>query len=203
MLIRDTFENDPQSRRQLLAIVRDECKRLIVAVNRILDLSRMESGMMEYRFVQIDLNDLILSVVFKLSPIAKAKGVRLHFEPGPHSPPALADADQLHQLLENLIGNALKFTEADGRITLRIIDPPDIGDPIRVAVSDTGCGIEQEHLKNIFDKFRRIEKGQETARGTGLGLAIAKHIVEAHGGKIWVESRIGAGSTFFFSLPPA
>jgi signal transduction histidine kinase len=203
MLIRGTFEKDPESRRQLLAIVRDECKRLIIAVNRILDLSRMESGMMEYRFAQVDLNDLILSVVFKLSPIAQAKQIRLHFEPGPACPPVLADTDQMHQLFENLIGNALKFTEPEGRITLKILEPVDKGGQIQVAVMDTGCGIEPEHLENIFTKFRRIEKGQKTARGTGLGLSIAKHIVEAHGGSIWVRSNIGAGSAFYFSLPPA
>lgn len=203
MLIKGTFDKDPESRRQLITIIRDECKSLILSVNRILDLSRMEAGMMDYQFAKVDLNDLIRSTIVKLSPIAQAKNIRLEFESQSDLPPVLGDNEQLKQLIENLIGNALKFTDSKGRITLKI-DPPKPGEArIQVAVTDTGCGIEPEHLESIFEKFRRIEKGKNTTRGTGLGLAIAKHIVTAHGGNIWVESQKGKGSTFYFSLPHA
>lgn len=203
MLINGTFEKDPESRRQLLTIIRDECKSLIVSVNRILDLSRMEAGMMDYQFTKVNLNDLIQSTIVKLSPIAQANKIRMEFEPPTNLPPVLADNDQLKQLLENLIGNALKFTDSQGRITLKILPPQAGDDKIQVSITDTGCGIEPEHLESIFVKFRRIEKGKNTTRGTGLGLAIAKHIVTAHGGNIWVESKKDKGSTFYFSLPHA
>jgi signal transduction histidine kinase len=203
MLIKGIFDQDPPSRFQLLTIVRDECQRLIVSVNRILDLSRMEAGMMDYRFAQIDLNDLIRSAVEKLGPIAQAKSIRLCLEAQPGLPPVEADNDQMLQLLDNLIGNALKFTDPKGSVTLKSMVSEKTDGKIQVAIEDTGCGIEPEHLENIFNKFRRIEKGKNTARGTGLGLAIAKHIVAAHGGSIWVESQKGSGSTFYFSLPPA
>jgi two-component system sensor histidine kinase GlrK len=186
-----------------LTIVRDECQRLIVSVNRILDLSRMEAGMMDYRFVEIDLNELIQSAVEKLGPIAQAKSIRLRVEAQPGLPAVVADNDQLIQLLENLVGNALKFTDPKGSITLKTSAPANAGGKIQVSVTDTGRGIEPEHLESIFSKFRRIENGKNTVRGTGLGLAIAKHIVTAHGGSIWVESEKGSGSTFYFSLPPA
>jgi len=203
MLIKGTFDQDPPSRSQLLTIVRDECQRLIVSVNRILDLSRMEAGMMDYRFVEIDLNELIQSAVEKLGPIAQAKSIRLRVEAQPGLPAVVADNDQLIQLLENLVGNALKFTDPKGSITLKTSAPANAGGKIQVSVTDTGRGIEPEHLESIFSKFRRIENGKNTVRGTGLGLAIAKHIVTAHGGSIWVESEKGSGSTFYFSLPPA
>lgn len=203
MLSKGTFAGDPKSQSQLVTIIRDECNRLIVSVNRILDLSRMESKMMDYRFVVADLNELIQTALTRLSPIAKAKDVHLHFEPQANLPPVLADTDQLHQLLDNLIGNALKYTEPEGSVTLKVEVPAAAGGLMQVSVTDTGCGIEPHNLQNIFDKFRRIEKGKETIRGSGLGLAIAQHIVKAHGGSIWVESTKGCGSIFYFSLPPA
>jgi signal transduction histidine kinase len=104
--------------------------------------------------------------------------------------------------LENLLGNALKFTPENGRITVRAI--PFCGknnDLICVAISDSGVGIASGHLKLIFDKFSRIETEGQSAAGSGLGLTIVKHIVEDHGGEIWAKSELGKGSTFYFVLP--
>jgi light-regulated signal transduction histidine kinase (bacteriophytochrome) len=171
MLISGTYDNDPARRGELLTIVRDECNRLILSVNRILDLSRMESGMMAYQFVRTDLNQLIRSAVFKLDPIAQAKKIQLNFEPDPTCPPVMADGEQLHQLIENLIGNALKFTESPGSVTVKVMSPPAAGNDIQVSIADTGVGIDASHIENIFNKFKRIEKKKNTTRGTGLGLA--------------------------------
>jgi two-component system sensor histidine kinase GlrK len=203
MLNDGIFDDDPKSRAQLITIVRDECKRLIVSVNRILDLSRMESKMMDYQFVETDLNELIQTALSRLSPIAHTKNVRLNFEPKADLPHVRVDTDQLHQLLENLIGNALKYTDPGGSVTLNVEAPKTVGALLHISVADTGRGIEPQNLQNIFEKFRRIEKGKDTTRGSGLGLAIAQHIVKAHGGGIWVESKKSYGSTFYFSLPPA
>ena len=111
------------------------------------------------------------------------------------------DSERISQLLENLVANALKYTDAKGSVTISTSLKNNDDMAIEVSVSDTGCGIHEKNLNKIFDKFKRIESRKETVRGTGLGLSIAKHIITAHGGKIWVESTPGKGSTFFFTLP--
>ena len=109
---------------------------------------------------------------------------------------AAFDQARLSQVLTNLLSNALKFVSANGEIVVRI---ERLDDELRVAVRDTGIGIPTEMLVEIFDRFRQVNSGD--ARGAGLGLYISKRIVQAHGGRIWAESRIGDGSTFFFTLP--
>lgn len=201
MLLEGTVDDAPESRTQLLSIVQAECERLIVSVNRILDLSRMESRMMDYQFGETDVVELSQQAIVKLTPIASKKSISLVFEPSGRIPSVWADQEQVLQLLENLIGNALKFTEPEGSVTIRIYSLPGNHRDVLVAITDSGCGIAPEHLEHIFDKFRRIESRKGTSRGTGLGLSIAKHIVTAHGGRIWVESKTGQGSTFHFTLP--
>lgn len=201
LLIDGTFADNPKSRDELLTIVNDECERLILSVNRILDLSRMEAKMMVYHFNHTDLIHLIRKCILKLAPIAQRKNITLELTPPPKLPEILMDSERIGQLLENLVGNALKYTDAKGSVTVStsLINHDDR--VVKVSVSDTGCGIHEKNLNKIFDKFKRIEGGKETARGTGLGLSIAKHIIAIHGGKIWVESTPGKGSTFFFTLP--
>jgi len=201
LLIEGAFAEKPKSRRELLTIVKDECERLIVSVNRILDLSRMEAKMMEYNFNRTSLIHFIRKCLFKLVPIAKRKKIVLKLKHQSHLPDIWMDADRIGQLLDNLIGNALKFTDERGYVTVEVLLKVHDGKEIQVSISDTGCGIHKENLENIFIKFKRIESGKDTARGTGLGLSIAKHVITAHGGKIWVESALGKGSTFFFTLP--
>jgi two-component system sensor histidine kinase GlrK len=201
LLIDGTFADNPESRDELLTIVSDECERLIVSVNRILDLSRMEAKMMEYHFNRTDLIHLIRKCTLKLAPIAQRKNITLELTPPPQFPEILMDSERISQLLENLVANALKYTDAKGLVTVSTSVKNHDDMAIKVSVSDTGCGIHEKNLNKIFDKFERIESGKETARGTGLGLSIAKHIITVHGGKIWVESTPGKGSTFFFTLP--
>jgi two-component system sensor histidine kinase GlrK len=201
LLIDGTFADNPEYREELLTIVGDECERLIVSVNRILDLSRMEAHMTEYHLESADLIHIIRRCILKLAPIAQQKKIKLELTPPPHLPGIWIDVEMIGQLLENLIGNALKYTDKKGSVTVKVSFKDPGGTFIEVSVSDTGCGIRKKHLDNIFDKFKRIESGKDIARGTGLGLSIAKHIVTAHGGKIWAESTPGKGSTFFFTLP--
>ena len=201
LLIDGTFADNPESREQLLTIVGDECERLIVSVNRILDLSRMEANMTEYHLESADLIDIIRKCILKLAPIAQQKKIKLELTPPPDLPALWIDVEMIGQLLENILGNALKYTDAKGSVAVAVSLKKSGGTFIEVSVADTGCGIQKKHLDNIFNKFKRIESGKETARGTGLGLSIAKHIVTAHGGKIWAQSTPGKGSTFFFTLP--
>jgi two-component system, NtrC family, sensor histidine kinase GlrK len=201
LLIDGTFDADLENRAALLTIVSSECERLIESVNRILDLSRMEAKMTEYHLDRADLIHIVRKCILKLAPIAQQKKIKLEFAPPPHLPEIWIDVEMIDRLLENLLGNALKYTDKKGSVMVKVSFKNTGGKFIEVSVSDTGCGIQKKNLDNIFDKFKRIESGKDTARGTGLGLSIAKHIVTAHGGKIWVDSTPGKGSTFFFTLP--
>jgi two-component system sensor histidine kinase GlrK len=203
MLLENQFQGQPDHQRRLLAVVHNDCNRLIASVNRMLDLSRMEAGMMDYRFDRQDIAALVRDALLKLAPIAISKGVALELVPNDSLPPVQGDSDRIYQLLEDLIGNALKYTGPGGRVNVGVEVAGDAHPQVQVCISDTGNGIPADHLKTIFDKFRRIDMSRGAQRGTGLGLSIAKHIVTAHGGKIWAQSLPGEGSAFFFTLPLA
>ena len=183
LLIDGTFADNPENRESLLTIVSDECERLITSVNRILDLARMEAKMTEYHLDNADLVHIIRRCLLKLAPIAQQKKIKLEFEPPPHLPDIWIDVEAIDRLLENLLGNALKYTDKKGSVTVKVSFNHSDDKFIEVSVSDTGCGIHKKHLDNIFDKFKRIESGKEIARGTGLGLSIgwtARPAKEAH-----------------------
>jgi two-component system sensor histidine kinase GlrK len=201
MLLEGTYAQFPEKEQELLAITKEECERLISSVNRILDLSRMEANMMEYHFSVCNLPPVVKKVVTRLMPIAQSRHLSISLDFQEELPPVLIDAPRIEQVLENLLGNALKFTSDHDTITIKAGVQPSSEKFIEVAVADTGSGMAKENLEKIFDKFHRIEDGRETVRGTGLGLPIAKHIVAAHGGIIWAESEAGRCSTFYFTLP--
>ena len=144
---------------------------------------------------------IIQKSLLKLAPIARRKKIDLELKPPPDLPPAKIDVERISQLMENLIGNALKFSSEGGKVVCSVYVRNYGKQFLEVSVADTGCGIRNENLERIFDKFKRIDRGRETDRGTGLGLSIAKHIIADHGGKIWAQSKLGEGSTFFFTLP--
>jgi two-component system sensor histidine kinase GlrK len=201
MLLEGVFLGMPEKQNKLLMIIQEECERLIGSVNSILDLSSMEAKMMDYDFRECELIPVIQEIVLRFAPIALKNEITLESELPPHLSPVKIDEDRIRQVIENLLGNALKFTSKGGKVTIFAILKRNRKAYVEVSVSDTGCGIPKADLKKIFDKFKRTESGRETAGGTGLGLSIAKHIIAAHGGEIWVESEPGKGSTFFFALP--
>ena len=203
MLLEGTYKNSPDKQLQLLSITKEECDRLIQSVNRILDFSRMEAKMMEYRFEKSSLAPVIQSTVEKLAPIARQKKIKIQLKPLPDLPMVKIDEERIGQVLENLIGNALKFTPKKGRVVIQTSPLKRDRSYIGVAVTDNGAGITRENIRVIFDKYSRIDDGDQTVPGSGLGLSIAKYIVEDHGGNIWVKSEPGKGSTFYFSLPIA
>jgi len=203
MLLEGAFCDSPERENELLAIIHDECDRLIGAVNRILDISRMEAGMMDYRFSEGELPPIVQKTVLKLAPLAQRKKIELELMPFPDLPLVRMDGDRVMQVIENLLGNALKFTPPGGKVVVSLSPKKDEGDFVQVSIADTGSGIPKEHLDRIFERFKRIEMGRETTIGTGLGLSIVKHIVADHGGMIWVRSAPGKGSTFSFALPVA
>jgi signal transduction histidine kinase len=183
-----------------LTRVRSNTQHLAGLINDLLDLSKIESGKIELKSRRVSLGGLVHEVVEALRPVAAEKVIAL--ETTFHEPSILvwADRDKINQVLMNLIGNALKFTPVQGRVTVSA--SRNGGESVQVSVSDTGPGVPPEEKEKIFAKFYRVaEVNGENSKGTGLGLAIAKALVELHGGKIWVESEEGHGSTFYFTLP--
>lgn len=201
MLLEGVFLSTPEKQNSLLTIIREECERLIKSVNKILDLSCMETKMMDYYFRQYRLVPIIEEVALKFTPIAIRNKISLDLELSHDLSPVRIDENRIVQVIENLLGNALKYTSGGGKVIISAIPKKNEKEYVEVSISDTGRGILEEDMKQIFDKFKRIDAGRETAGGTGLGLSIAKHIIAAHGGRIWVESEPGKGSTFFFTLP--
>jgi two-component system sensor histidine kinase GlrK len=200
MLMEGIFSQFPEKQQELFDIVNGECERLIKTVSRTLDLSRMEAGMAQFQFESADLNPIIERIGAKLSPIAQRKMIDLKLNIPEGIPILKIDEEKIGQVIENLLGNALNYTPEGGEIFISLCRNWE-KNTVEVSVSDTGCGIPREHLKEIFEKFKRVDDRKGSVRGTGLGLAIAKHIINAHGGSIWAESEAGKGSTFIFSLP--
>lgn len=191
--------NEVQHRQ--LEIVHRSSKRLSRLINDILDLSKLEAGRMEFEMRPVQVGEIAKSVLDLLGVLGEQYRIRLTCEVAPNLPPVVADSDQIHRVITNLVSNALKFTPEGGTVTLAI--EQDQPATLRVSVRDTGVGIPEERLKDMFTKFFQVEETRRAAkqRGTGLGLTIAKRVVEAHGGRIWVESEWQKGSTFSFTLP--
>ncbi len=182
--------------KKLLRIISEESNRLIGLVSSVLDLSKLEAGMLALNFTWADLSSLITRAVAEVGPLAEAKRITISREVG-DIPGLTIDAERILQVLRNLIGNALKFTPRGGSVHIKALHE---GKTVKVSVVDTGPGIPEEHLPVIFDKFRQAP-GSGRLPGSGLGLAIVKHIIEAHGGTVWAQSNPGNGSTFTFQLP--
>src|SRR4030095_15172707 len=183
-----------------LTRVRSNKQHLAGLINDLLDLAKIESGKIEFKSSRVSLSGLVHEVAEALRPVAAEKVIALETTIGEPTLLVWADRDKINQVLTNLIGNAIKFTPVQGRITVSA--SRNGGESVQVSVSDTGPGVPQARRETIFTNFYRIaEVNGENSKGTGLGLAIAKALVELHGGEIWVESEEGGGSTFSFTLP--
>ncbi len=200
MLQEGLFAAAPERERELQGLIRQECERLIRSVNRLLDFSMMESGMMPLSLQEAGLLPIVEKNLQRFSPLAQRKNIALQLEIPPELPRLRMDTEKIEMVLENLLSNALKFTPDGGRIAITARHRAD-AHCVEVSVSDTGRGIPESGLQEVFEKFRRVDDGKGAVRGTGLGLAIVKHIINAHGGHVWAESEFGKGSTFTFSLP--
>lgn len=189
----------PDKQKRLLTILTLETNRLIELVNSLLDLSKMEAGMMTYTFKEGSLAPLVERATNELVPLLESKKIHLERTGFRELPIIRIDSERILQALRNLIGNAVKFTPQDGRVS---ISAKQTNQEVEVSVADTGPGIPPEKLMTIFDKYQQAgPAGPYLMKGTGLGLSIAKHIISSHGGRIWAESKPGEGSTFIFALP--
>jgi two-component system sensor histidine kinase GlrK len=189
-----------QEQRTTLRIMADSSRRLIHLISTILDLSKMEAGMMEYRIVPTDLKRVTDISVSKVRLLADAKHVQLLVESPPQRGWVKADALRIEQVLDNLLSNALKFSSEGGVVKVQMKPDPAAG-VLEVSVSDGGPGIPPEDLPHIFERFYQGRtKSKHSTAGSGLGLALAKKVVEAHGGRIWIESELKKGTTVRFIL---
>ena len=184
---------------EILSITLREIDRLSRLVDNLLDLSKIESGRVNFERVPFDFNSLIAAAAEKYRQPAEEKGLRLTVTPAPGPLPIYADPDRLDQVLTNLIGNAIKFTPGGGEI---VVSSAPAGGEIECAVKDSGIGIPAEDVGRMFDKFTQHSyPGAGDDQGSGLGLAITRELVELHGGWIWAESEPGRGSRFTFRIP--
>jgi PAS domain S-box-containing protein len=191
--------NEKQSR--YLVRIKSNTDRLARLINDLLDLSRIEGGIKLNR-TNLGLVTMAREVTESLGAVAAEKSVIFEIESAESNLTAWADPDRIAEIFTNLLGNAIKFTPERGKVTVSIVRGGD--DWVKVSITDTGPGIPSEEAIKIFDKFYQVNQPQrQKARGTGLGLSIAKTLVELHGGKIWLESEAGKGSTFSFTLPAA
>lgn len=191
---------DPPAARRFLGRIQTEVDALTQMATELLELSRIESGQVPLEFKPISPFKLIQVTAERMKMQAERARVTIHIDCAPDLPNIRADMPRLEQVLVNLIHNALKFTRPGGEVTLTASPQP--GGFICFLVHDTGVGIPSDDLSRIFERFYKIDRARSSG-GTGLGLSISRHLVEAHGGKIWAESLEGRGSTFFFTIPVA
>jgi two-component system phosphate regulon sensor histidine kinase PhoR len=176
-----------------------ETAHLVELVNELLDLSRLEQGAAPLHVVPVDIADIARSAAERIRPFADRGGVSTVQQIPAGVPLVRGDAERLGQLLLNLLHNAVKFSPAGSTVT---VSAREDGSEVVIAVRDEGPGIPRADLERVFERFYKVDRARpRSAGGSGLGLAIARHIAEAHGGRIWVESEEGRGSTFFVALP--
>ncbi|OGG52536.1 MAG: hypothetical protein A3F84_25450 [Candidatus Handelsmanbacteria bacterium RIFCSPLOWO2_12_FULL_64_10] len=180
--------------------IRSNTDRLSRLIDDLLDMSRIEAGRLRVAPVKVLVGEIGRDVLEGVRPMALEKRIGLYLRGGEEGALAYADPDRVYQVLMNLVSNAIKFTPPEGRVEVEVVPN---GEMVSVGVRDTGQGIPAEELETVFDKFYQVGGASVARQGAGLGLSIAKHLVELHGGRIWAESEVGVGSTFWFTLPAA
>jgi two-component system phosphate regulon sensor histidine kinase PhoR len=199
--LQDGALEDPPAAQRFLRRAEEEVDALTHMVEELLELSRIESGQVPFKLQETAVADLILPPLERLQTQAERAELRLIADLPAHLPTVHADAERVRQVMTNLLYNAIKFTPPGGKITVQAVLQTA---EVIISVQDTGVGITAGDVPRIFERFYKLDQARTRGRGgTGLGLAIARHIVQAHNGRIWVRSREGKGSTFYFSLPLA
>jgi signal transduction histidine kinase len=192
------FENDSIAV-QSLGIAERSIQRVLNLINSLLDIARLDSDSVQLERTWVSLPRLAADLVDELAPVANEDSIVLTSQAQPGVPGVYADQGLLARTLANLVDNALKFTPQGGQVVVRIRVPEEGW--LQVEVQDSGVGIPAEYQKKIFERFSQVPGQVSRRRGSGLGLTFCRLAVEAHGGRIWVESQPGEGSTFLFTLP--
>ena len=196
--IRSDPAMDEPTRQDFLRITEEETDRLTRIIEDLLDISRIESGRLKLSMRSFNITDLIMKNIENLKPQAESKGIVIQSQPAPTPYIVYADQDKTSQIMINLLSNAIKYNKAGGKV--KVAASEDDG-KIRVDIEDTGIGISEKDIPHMFEKFFRAEGASRETPGTGLGLAVTKSLVEVMGGMIEMQSKLGEGSRFSFSLP--
>ncbi|HXX13180.1 MAG TPA: GAF domain-containing protein [Burkholderiales bacterium] len=198
LIVDKIYGEVPEKINEVLDRVQKSGRHLLGLINDVLDISKIEAGQLTLGISSYSFGDVVQAVASAVESLAAEKHLRLNVEVAPDLPLGQGDERRITQVLLNLVGNAIKFTEA-GEVSVRVRA---VDGAFQAEIADTGPGIREEDRQRIFEEFQQSDNSPtKTKGGTGLGLAIAKRIVELHGGRIWVESTLGKGSTFFFSVP--
>jgi len=201
----DGMVTDAEERKSYLGTIYSEGERLSRLINDVLDLTKMESGKLEYFYEEGQINDTLKSTMKTFIPPAAKKNITLKENFPDNLPLIRFDSDRIIQVVTNFLSNAIKFTPEGGTITVHssLIDSEKASKRlVQVCVEDTGIGIAPEDMSKVFSKFEQIENIEHHSVGTGLGMPICQLIIEeGHGGKIWLESEINAGTKALFTLP--
>ncbi len=200
--LQDGAFDDSETAVHFLNRAAGEIDALSQMVEELLELSRIESGQVPLRLQETAVADLLLKPMNRLQPQAKRADLDLILDLPPALPNVLADPERVHQIVTNLLHNAIKFTPKGGQITLKACLSSEDETAVTISIHDTGIGIPKEDLGRIFERFYKSDRARSRdLGGTGLGLAISRHMVELHNGRIWVKSKPNKGSTFYFTLP--
>ena len=197
----DGEASDEDSRNEFYRVIQNEADRLQRLVDNMLNISRIEAGIVQIERADVDIKAVIARAIDTLEPQVREKQISVHTKLAEVDLSVEGDGDMLYQVVINLVSNAVKYTPAGGRVTISA-DSDNLTRVVVVSVADTGLGIPPDALPKIFDKFYRVENYKRVAKGTGLGLSLCKHIVETlHHGQIGVESELGMGSKFWVMIP--
>jgi signal transduction histidine kinase len=198
LLIDKVYGETPEKMQDVLQRIDRNGRHLLGLINDVLDLSKIEAGRLILTLGDYSLENVVHTVFSAVEPLAKEKQIAFNVEVPPDLPPGYGDERRLTQVVLNLVGNAIKFTDA-GEV---VIKAAKVNGSFKVIVRDTGPGISEADRAKLFQEFQQADNSSTRRKGgTGLGLAISKRIIELHGGKIWVESALGHGSTFSITLP--
>ncbi|MBA7484337.1 Adaptive-response sensory-kinase SasA [subsurface metagenome] len=187
--------------KKFLTIMNGSNKRLSRFIDDLLDMAKIERGKMEVKKEPLEILPIVSEIAQLMKPQSDEKNIEMTMDIPDNLPLVLIDGDRTRQIITNLLSNSIKFTPEKGKISVKIQDEKE---HLQVSINDTGVGIPPDKIRRIFDKFEQVREVRERIKGpkgTGLGLAIVKSLVEAQGGKIRVESEVGKGSTFYFTLP--
>jgi PAS domain S-box-containing protein len=204
-----TYEEDRETQKEFLNIIKEESDRLTRLINDFLDLSKIESGRMQWEMAEVSVADVIKTSINATQALAAKTSLDVKTDISPKLPDVMCDKDRLVQVVTNLLSNAIKFTPEKGKIMVKagILEREKSkkkADMVMVSVTDSGIGVDPKDHAGIFEKFKQVgDTLTDKPKGTGLGLPICKEIIEHFNGELWVESTLGKGSTFFFSLPMA
>jgi two-component system phosphate regulon sensor histidine kinase PhoR len=202
-MLSDGEANDEQTRKEFYSVIQNQAKRLSRLIEDILNISRIESGLIKIKKEPVSLTILIEEQLQMIKNYAEEKNIEIIGQKPIVFDQVYADKDMISQVIVNLLSNAVKYTRPGGSVTIKT-DVDEIAGLAKVTITDTGVGIPESELGHLFEKFYRVEANKNVAKGTGLGLNLVKQIIEkVHNGRVFVESKVGEGSTFGFELPLA